>query len=124
MKFRNILITTSLVVSLSLPFLLHQSWSFSKWMDSLFLVGLLLLIIYAIMVLIEAEFFTAFIKSFKHFYGRINKKEQLIRESEKRSDDSVMYRKSFPSRKSFFEIGLLLCTVSLLASSALYYFGR
>lgn len=124
MKFRNILIILSLVVSLSLSLLLNQSWSFTKWMDSIFLVGLLLLIIYAIMVIIEAEFFSSFIKSFKHFYGRINKKEQLIRESEKRSDDSVMYRKSFPSRKSFFEIGLMFCTVSLLASSAIYYFGR
>lgn len=124
MKFRNILFTTSLIVSLSLSFLLHQSWSFSKWLDSLFLIGLLLLIIYAIMVLIEAEFFNAFIKSFKHFLVRINKKEQLIRESEKRSNNTIIYRKYFPSRKSFFEIGLLFCTVSLLASSAIYYFGR
>ena len=124
MKFRNILFTTSLIVSLSLSFLLHQSWSLSKWLDSLFLIGLLLLIIYAIMVLIEAEFFNAFIKSFKHFLGRINKKEQLIRESEKRSNNTIIYRKYFPSRKSFFEIGLLFCSVSLLASSAIYYFGR
>lgn len=124
MKFRNILFTTSLIVSLSLPFLLHQSSSFSKWLDSLFLIGLLLLIIYAIMVLIEAEFFNAFIKSFKHFLGRINKKEQLIRESEKRSNNTIIYRKTFPFKKSFFKIGLLFCTVSLLASSAIYYFGR
>ncbi len=124
MKFRNILIATSLSASLALPFLLHQSWSLSKWLDSLFLVGLLLLVIYAIMILIEAEFFIAFIKSFKHFYGRINKKEQLIRESEIRSNVTVSYRKTFPSRKSFFQIGLLFCTVGLLASTAIYYFGR
>ena len=124
MKFRNILFTISLIVSLSLPFLLHQSWSFSKWLDSFFLVGLLLLIIFSIMVLIEAQFFNAFIKSFKHFLGRINKKEQLIRESEKRSNNPVIYQKSFPSRKSFLKVGLLFCIVSLLASSAIYYFGR
>ena len=124
MHFRNILITISLVVSSSHSFLLHPSWSLSKWLDSLFLVGLLLLVIYAIMVLMEAEFFTAFIKSFKHFYGRINKKEQIIRESEKRSTDIVRYQKSFPYKKSFFEIGLLFCTVGLLVSTAVYYFGR
>lgn len=124
MNFRNILITVSLVVSLSLSFLLHLSWSLSKWLDSLFLVGLLLLVIYAIMVLMEAEFFTAFIKSFKHFYGRINKKEQLIRDSEKRSTDIVSYQKSFPNKKSFVEIGLLFCLVGLLLSTAFYYFGR
>jgi hypothetical protein len=124
MKFRNILFTISLIVSLSLPFLLHHSWSFSKWLDSVFLVGLFMLIIFAIMVLIEAQFFNAFIKSFKHFLGRINKKEQLIRESEKRSNNQVIYQKSFPSRKSFLKVGLLFCIVSLLASSAIYYFGR
>lgn len=124
MNFRNILITISLVVSLSLSFLLQPSWSLSKWLDSLFLVGLLLLVIYAIMILMEAEFFTAFIKSFKHFYGRINKKEQLIRESEQRSNDMVSYRKRFPHKKSFFEIGVIFCTVGLLVSTAVYYFGR
>ncbi len=124
MKFRNRLIATSLLATLALSFLLHKSWSLTKWLDSIFLVGLLLLVIYALMILIEAEFFNAFIKSFKHFYGRINKKEQLIRESERRSHDTVSFRKSFPSRKSFFEIGLLFCIVSLLASTAIYYFGR
>ena len=124
MNFRNILITISLVVSLSHSFLLQPSWSLSKWLDSLFLVGLLLLVIYAIMLLMEAEFFTAFIKSFKHFYGRINKKEQIIRESEQRSNDVVSYQKSFPNKKSFFEIGIIFCTVGLLVSTAVYYFGR
>jgi hypothetical protein len=124
MKISNILIATSLLASLALPFLLLQSLSLNKWLDSLFLVGLLLLVIYAIMILIEAEFFIAFIKSFKHFYGRINKKEQLIRESEIRSNVTVSYRKVFPTRKSFFQIGLLFCIVSLLASTTIYYFGR
>ena len=124
MNFRNILITISLVVSLSLSFLLRPSWSLSKWLDSLFLVGLLLLVIYAIIVLIEAAFFSGFIKSFKHFYGRINKKEQLIRESEKRSTDTVNYKKRFPYKKSFFEIGLLFSIVGFLASAVIYYFGR
>lgn len=124
MNFRNILFTISLVVSLSLSFLLQPSRSLSKWMDYLFLVGLLLLVIYAIMVLMEAEFFTAFIMSFQHFYGRINKKEQIIRESEQRSNDVVSYQKSFPNKKSFFEIGLLFCLVGLLVSTAVYYFGR
>jgi hypothetical protein len=76
------------------------------------------------MVLMEVEIFTAFIKSFKHFYSHINKKEQHIRDSEKRSTDIVSYQKSFPNKKSFFEIGLLFCTVGLLVSTAYYYFGR
>lgn len=123
MKFRNRLIFTSIFASYFMSVLLYPSWNISKWLDALFLVGLLLLVISAIMILIEAEFFIAFIKSFKNFFGRINKKEQLIRESEKR-DTMVVYRKNFPSRKLFFQIGILFCTASLLVSSIIYYFGR
>jgi membrane-bound ClpP family serine protease len=125
MKFRNILIITSILASYFLSFLLYKSSSISKWLDALFLVGLLLLIISAIMTLIEAQFFIAFIKSFKHFFSRVNKKEQVIREIEKRQNyTTVVYQKKFPSRKLFFVIGILFCFASLLVSSIIYYFGR
>lgn len=124
MKFRNILFFTSILVSFFLSFWLHQSWNISAWLDSLFLVGLLLLVICAIMLLIEVEFFVAFIKSSKYFFARVSKKEQVIRESEKRPNHSVFYRKNFPSRKFFFQIGIIICATSLLFSTAIYYLGR
>lgn len=113
---RNKLLFTSIIVSLMVPFLLYKSWSISIWIDSLFLVGLLLLIICSIMILIEGDFFTAFIKSSKHFFYRMSKKEQVIRESEKRPNHTVIYGKNFPSRKIFFEIGILFCVISLTVS--------
>jgi len=124
MTFRKILLCTSILSSFSLSFLLHQSWSISKWLDSLFLVGLVLLVICAIMILIEAEFFVAFITSCKHFFARISKKEQVIREIENHSYHKVVYQKSFPSRKFFFEIGIVFCAISLIISTTIYYFGR
>ncbi|WP_313893965.1 DUF3899 domain-containing protein [Psychrobacillus sp.] len=124
MKSRNILLLTSLLGSFLLSFFLHQSWNFNSWLDTLFLVGLLLLVITAIMVLVEVEFFVTFINSFTYFFGRINKKEQIILESEKRTHERINYQKNFPSRKPLFQIGILLCVISLLISTTIYYFGR
>jgi len=124
MKTRKLLYPASLLGSFILTLLLHHSISLTEWMDSLFLIGLMLLVICAILILIEVDFFGAFIKSFRHFFSRINKKEQVIRESEKRSTDSVVYRKSFPSRKIFLESGMLFCAISLTVSTFIYYFGR
>lgn len=121
MNFKRILFLISLGSSLALPFFLYRQWSIAKWFDALFLVGLLLLMVYFIMVLIEGQFFTAFLKSSRNFFAKVNKEDQLIRESEKRSLDRVDYRKEFPNRNSFLQVGLLFSIGSLVISSALYY---
>ncbi|WP_142827563.1 DUF3899 domain-containing protein [Planococcus soli] len=121
MNFRNILLSISLGSSFILPFFLYKEWSVANWFDALFLIGLLLIMAYFAMVLIEGQFFTAFFKSTQNFFAKINKKDSLIRESEKRTSDSVDYRKEFPNRKSFLQIGLFFCIGSLLISSVMYY---
>ncbi|WP_223642528.1 DUF3899 domain-containing protein [Planococcus sp. 4-30] len=121
MNFKGFLFLVSLGSSLVLPFFLYRQWTILTWFDALFLVGLLLVMIYFIMVLIEGQFFTAFFKSTRNFFAKVNKKDQLIRESEKRSFESADYRKEFPNRISFLQIGLLFCLSSLLVSIALYY---
>ncbi|MGH2319136.1 DUF3899 domain-containing protein [uncultured Planococcus sp.] len=121
MNFKGFLFLAALGSSLVLPFFLYRQWTILTWFDALFLVGLLLVMIYFIMVLIEGQFFTAFLKSTRNFFAKVNKKDQLIRESEKRSFESADYRKEFPNRTSFLQIGLLFCLSSLLVSSALYY---
>lgn len=122
MTSKLILSFISISSSIILSFMLYTPWSFLKWLDSVFLVGLFLLMAAAIMSLIEGKFFEAFIHSTKNFFAKVNKKEQLIRESEKRSFENPSYEKVFPSRKNFFYIGLLLSAGSLLLSVALYYF--
>ncbi|ANU24566.1 DUF3899 domain-containing protein [Planococcus donghaensis] len=121
MNFKLILLFISLSVSLVSPFLLYKQWTLVAWFDALFLIGLLLLMIYSVMVLVEGQFFTAFLKSTRNFFAKTNKKDQLIRESEKRSLESVSFRKEFPDRASFLQVGLLFCIGSLLISSAIYF---
>ncbi|EIM08513.1 hypothetical protein A1A1_00405 [Planococcus antarcticus DSM 14505] len=104
-----------------MSFFLYRQWSLTNWFDALFLIGLLLIMVYCVMVLIEGQFFTAFLKSTRNFFAKVNKKDQLIRESEKRSVEPLDYRKEFPNRSSFLQVGLFFCIGSLLISSALHY---
>lgn len=112
----------SLLASFAFSFLLQGPWNLAKWLDAVFLIGLLLIMAASVMILIEAEFFNAFAKSFKNFFSRINHKEKYIRESERRTDETVSYQKKFPIRKDLLFTGISLCLSSLILSSALYYF--
>lgn len=122
MTNKYLILLGSLLASLALPFLLNGPWNLLKWLDAVFLVGLLLIMAALAMILIEGEFFNAFIKSFKNFFSRIDRKEQHIRESERRTADSVGYQKKFPIRKDVLFIGIFFCLSSLMLSSAIYYF--
>lgn len=124
MKFKMTLLGISVFSSLLLSLLLHPSWNIDTWIDSVFLVGLFLLVISAIMLVIEGAFFVAFIKSFNYFYVRVSKKEQLIRESDKCSNQTVTFQKNFPSKTFYFKVGVLFCTISLIASLSMIHFGR
>lgn len=121
MNFKLILLFISLSTSFVLSFFLYREWTLATWFDALFLIGLLLIMIYSMMVLIEGQFFTAFLKSTRNFFAKTNKKDQLIRESEKRSLESVSFRKEFLNRSAFLQVGLLFSIGSLLVSSAIYF---
>jgi small-conductance mechanosensitive channel len=122
MTRKLIILLGSLLASFAFSFLLHGSLTLANWLDAVFLVGLLLIMAAAVLVLIEAEFFNAFIKSFKNFFSRVNSKEKYIRESERRTAEAAGYRKEFPIRKELLFIGIFLCLASLILSSAFYYF--
>ena len=121
MTSRAALLLISLFFSVLLSFALYTPWTFLKWLDAVFLVGLFLLMASAIMALIEGRFFDAFAHSTKNFFAKVNKKEQLIRESEQRKENLPGYARSFPARKTFFFAGLVLSFSSLILSALLYY---
>ena len=121
MKFKQLLFFISFIFSLILPFFLYKLWTFAKWFDALFLVGLLLVVIYCSMLLIEGQFFTAFFKSMRNFFAKVNKKDALIRESEKRSVYSVDYYRKFPKRKDYLHVGLVFCVGGFVVSVAYFF---
>ncbi|HWO75936.1 MAG TPA: DUF3899 domain-containing protein [Bacillus sp. (in: firmicutes)] len=125
MKKNISIIGTSLLLSVIIPFFYDQGWSVLYWMDSVFLIGLFLLMIGGVLLLIEGQFFTAFIRSTKHFFKTISKKEQIIQEIEGKKEERTRgYRKSFPSAKIYWFVGLSFCLISLLFSTYIVYFGR
>lgn len=121
MTSRAGILLISLFFSILLSFLMDSPWTVLKWLDAVFLIGLFLLMASAVMALIEGRFFDAFVHSTKNFFAKVNKKEQLIRESERRQENLHGYARSFPIRKSLFFAGLLMSLFGFILSAALYY---
>ncbi|GAA0316303.1 hypothetical protein GCM10008967_03600 [Bacillus carboniphilus] len=124
MQNRILIPVGALILTIVFTWLFYQEWSFFRWMDSLFLTGLSLLVVGFMMILIEGQFFSAFIRSTKHFFASISKKEQVIREVEEKKESAPGYRKHFPSSKIYLSTGVTFCVISLLISVIYVYFGR
>lgn len=121
MTSKPALISISLLLSILLAFILYTPLTLLKWLDAVFLIGLFLLMCSAVMGLIEGRFFEAFIHSTRNFFSKINKKEQIIRESEQRFETVYSFDRSFPARKNFLFVGLLLSLGGFIFSAALFY---
>lgn len=64
---------------------LSASFTFSAWVDKLFLVSLFTTMVGAIMYLVEKQFFDAFLKNFKYFLKNINKQSRIADEIEQKN---------------------------------------
>src|SRR5699024_5687669 len=89
-----------IVISILL-FWLSLSFTFSVWVDKLFMVSLFATMVGAIMYLIEKQFFDAFLKNFRYFLKKINKKSQMADEIEQKNhqqtkDFPVKFRTTYP----------------------------
>lgn len=86
-----------------------------NWLDGLFLIGLLLLIVGCVMVVIAGGFFNAFIRNWKTFFSSLNRKDQVIQdiEGKRKSND---FQKEFRFSGLLIKAGLGYCVVSLVLS--------
>ncbi|MBE1553284.1 DUF3899 domain-containing protein [Sporosarcina limicola] len=116
MKDRSlILLAIIFTVSVSI-LLLFFSESIIYFFDGIFYIGLILLIIGSVLMLIQAEFFNAFVKSSKYFFSAVSKKEQVIRDVESRKINTTSYKRQFSITNYFLLLGLLYCVISLIGS--------
>ncbi|HLR53206.1 MAG TPA: DUF3899 domain-containing protein [Pseudogracilibacillus sp.] len=68
-----------------------SSFSFANWVDKLFMTSLFTTMVGAIMYLLEKSFFDAFIKNFKYFLKKVNKKSKIADEIEQKNYHSTTY---------------------------------
>ncbi|MGD6831151.1 DUF3899 domain-containing protein [Sutcliffiella halmapala] len=97
--------------------LFYQSHYLLKWVDFLFIFGLVLLVTGCLMYVVAGGFFSSFIHSCKVFFASISKKEQIISEIEgKKATSNINFQKSFFPFKILINFGLGYCIVSLFLS--------
>jgi hypothetical protein len=97
--------------------LFYQSYSLLYWVNFLFLVGLLLVIIGCLMFVTAGDFFASFIHSCRVFFSRISKTEQVIEEIERKKNPiNASFRRKNLSYQLILFFGIGYCVISLLLS--------
>ncbi|MCM3239271.1 DUF3899 domain-containing protein [Heyndrickxia oleronia] len=114
----------SFVLSLIIVLSSYQSWDFLGWINILFYIGIVILLIGCVLIIIRGNFFSAFIYSCKRFFLSINKKEQIIQETEGRQVEPPSVNRQVPSPKPWIINGFSFCILSLLLSLLMVYSGR
>lgn len=108
-----------LIVFLSLitSTIMIQTFDLLTWMNTLFLCSLFLLILGGMLFVIQGQFFSGIIRSYKHFYRTVSKAEKVISEVEGTSDGfgnpfRLKFKLTFPLLLS----GLVLFAFTLVWS--------
>lgn len=117
-------IFTSLFITPILLFfytLLFSTINLVYLLDIIFYIGLLALLIGSVMLIIQGQFFNAFVSTSKYFFSTINKREQSIRNFEGKSNENVSFKKEYPSIKMILILGALYFSFSLIASIVIIY---
>lgn len=124
MKNSKWIFFASILISLLAPLVLYQVWSFTHWVNALFILGLVMLLVGCVLILVAGQFFTAFLHSWNRFFT--TNKEKVIQEIEgtEKGESVSTFNQRFPSSKTFIRLGLSFCLVSLLFSILIVYFFR
>lgn len=93
-------------------------------LNTIFYIGLLLLIIGGILIILQGAFFQTFISTSKKFFSTINPREQAIENFEGKKTEVVHYKKNYANLKYFLLFGLIYCLFSLIASIAIVRIGQ
>src|SRR5699024_11232243 len=78
-----------ILASVTFTLLASTPFSYTVWVDSLFLISLFVTMIGAILFIIEKGFFNPFINNFKYFISKISKRRQIADEIEQKSNQGV-----------------------------------
>lgn len=111
-------------IVLLLFFILFSTSQIVPFLDILFYLGLVLLVIGSVLLIIQEGFFTAFLKNSRRFFSAVNKREQAIQHGEGKGGEAGTYIKRFPFLTSLLSLGGYYFVLSVAASFVVVYFGR
>ncbi|TCP29975.1 uncharacterized protein DUF3899 [Scopulibacillus darangshiensis] len=120
--FRSSLI--AFILSFPAVLVFYHSWQLVSWVNIIFYIGLIYLVVGSILLILSGHFFTAFIYSCKRFFRIASRKEQVIQEVEGRRIRTLPVRTSYPPSKPWIYAGLSFCMVSIVFSLGIVYFRQ
>ncbi|WP_179151987.1 DUF3899 domain-containing protein [Oceanobacillus senegalensis] len=90
--------------------------SLIDFIDTLFLLSLIISVVGGILFIIQTGFFNTFIKTFRYFFRRMNKTEDVIQQIEKKDPDRPIHSIHIPISYPILLSGLFLFVVSMVVS--------
>src|SRR5699024_1600964 len=110
-------VAVMILASVTFTLLASTPFSYTVWVDSLFLISLFVTMIGAILFTIVKGSFNAFINNFKYFIGKSNKRRQVADEIEQKSNHGVRnLSKKYFITVPCLEAGIILLLVSVCFS--------
>lgn len=116
LRLNSSIILGILFISILLSYLDSYSFNLLLWMNILFNCSLILTILGSAMLVIQGGFFHAITRSFKIFFRKINRVENVIQEIEGNKENFSPYKISFKFTSSFCFSGSLLLLFSIFFS--------
>lgn len=110
----------TLFISILLSYFNNHSFNQLVWINTLFNCSLTLMVIGSTMLVIQGGFFNAIIRSFKLFFQKTNRIEQVIEEIAGKRENLNPYRLTFKLTFPFLFSGSLLLLFSIFFSWNFY----
>ena len=124
MKVSSRFILTVFIIAPLSVFITLFTGSMLFVLNSLFYIGLVLLLTGSMLIIIQEGFFNAFSRNTKKFFSVVSKKEQIIQDIEQRRGHTSSYQKKFPYAKPISLIGMAYTLFSVLGSVIYIYLGK
>lgn len=119
-RLNILVILGTLFISILFSYFNNHSFNLLVWINTLFNCSLFLTIIGSTMLVLQGGFFNAIIKSFRLFFQKTNKIEQVIVEIEGKKENLIPYRLTFNLTFPFLVSGSILLLFSIFFSWNFY----
>lgn len=104
------------IIAIFLTFSFAKSFSLLNFINTLFILSLILTVITLILFIIESQFFSSFIKNFKYFFQRINKERQIADEIESKQPNGIIKTIKLPNYFPLLMCGMMNTILSIVIS--------
>lgn len=107
----------TLISNTLIMYIAEKGFVLIKWLDTLFILSLIMLVLGCILIVKQGKVFDLFIHNFKHFWYKNSKTERIIREVEKREEKDFIKKnghiQSYTIMITLSGLVLVVCSIIL-----------